>query len=135
MLVEYLNREIPVKPWFALMVLVSVTANPSTAAESGGGGYGIGMQTCGQFAEAYVAHPDVTENLYFTWAQGFMTGLNFMATVVKQPAREINGGDVASMKSYRTSIRSFCNEHPLAAYYEGVARLWRSLPSIPPKTN
>jgi hypothetical protein len=122
-------------PWLALMVLVSLIPSPSNAAESGGGGYGIGMQTCGQFSNAYVAHPDVTEDLYFTWAQGFMTGLNFMATVVKVPAREIKGEDMGNMRSYRSYIRTFCEEHPMAGYYEGVSSLWRNLPSISPKTN
>jgi hypothetical protein len=115
------------KPWLALMVAVCVTPSPSNAAESGG--YGVGMQTCGEFAKAYVAHPGVTEDLYFTWAQGFLTGLNFMATVVKQPAREIKGGDARSVKSYQSYVRSFCETHPLSGYYEGVAQLWRSLPS------
>jgi hypothetical protein len=124
------------KPWLALMVLVSVTPSLSNAAESGGGGYGIGMHTCGEFAKAYVAHPDVTEDLYFTWAQGFMTGLNFMATVVKLPAREIRGENMDSMKSYHSYIRTYCDSHPLAGYLEAVSSLWRSLPSIPPpKTN
>jgi hypothetical protein len=123
------------KPWLALTMVVAVTPSPSNAAESGGGGFGVGMQTCGEFAKAFVAHPEVTEGLYFTWAQGFMTGLNFMATVVKLPPREINGADMGTMQSYRSYIRSFCDQHPLSGYYEGVAQLWKSLPSVPPKTN
>src|SRR5690242_5091702 len=113
-LFDHLNERIPMRPWLALMVAVSMTPGLLHAAESGG--YGIGMQTCGEFAKDYAAHPDVTEGLYFAWAQGFISGLNFMATVVRLPAREISGGDTASMESYRKSLRSFCNEHPTALY-------------------
>jgi hypothetical protein len=37
---------------------------------------GVGTETCGQYAEVYRMSPEVAENAYFSWAQGFMSGLN-----------------------------------------------------------
>ena|SRR5579863_2022836 len=82
---------------------------------------------CGEFAKLYAENPSITENVYFGWAEGFMSGLNVMATVYKAPYRIISTGD-ASMQAYRASIRAYCNTHPLAQYAEAVSTLWLSLP-------
>jgi len=73
------------KLWLPLMVLISIVPSTSIAAE--GQGYGLGMDTCGEFAKSYAANPKVTEGIYFAWAAGFMTGLNMMAVVDKMPWR------------------------------------------------
>ena len=48
---------------------------------------GLGMQTCGKFAELYRATPDLVENAFFAWAQGFMSGLNLASVANSRPAK------------------------------------------------
>ena len=38
--------------------------------------YGTGVGSCGKFAADYRQNPDQVDNLFFTWAQGFMSGFN-----------------------------------------------------------
>ncbi len=113
--------------WFSMMVLISITPSISIPAEAAGEGYGLGLQTCGEFAKSYVGNPTVVEDTYFTWAEGFMSGLNFVTAVYKMPGREFSSGDI-SMQSYQSYIRAFCNQHPMAQYLEAVFALYSSLP-------
>ena len=41
---------------------------------------GPGSVTCGKFAADYRQNPDQVDNLFFTWAQGFMSGFNITET-------------------------------------------------------
>ena len=117
----------------SLLALIIATISTSYADDTGQG-YGLGMRSCAAFASDYAANPTVAEATYFAWAEGFMSGLNFMAAVNKMPSRHIAGGN-ESMHSYQIYIRSFCDNHPLANYADAVAKLWNTLPAVLPDSN
>ncbi len=119
------------KLWFPLMVLISATPRTSNAVEARQS-YGIGTHSCGEFAKSYVANPTVTEDLYFTWAQGSMSGLNLAALGNNFPYRDLNGEDMISHKTY---IRTYCDAHPLSANAMAVITLYSSFPQMKANSN
>ena len=58
---------------------------------------GIGTMSCPEFLRQIEAEPTARENMYFAWAQGFMSGQNTNAGV----KRDLNG-DVAVQKTVLT---------------------------------
>jgi hypothetical protein len=124
--------EHPMKLWFPLAVLIAITPCTSNVAEAAG--YGLGIKSCGEFAKSYAENPTLAETLYFGWAEGFMSGLNFVNEANKKPLREITGGN-ESMRSYQSYIRNYCDEHPLAPYYGAMVNLYQSLPQTKPNSN
>ena len=63
------------------VALVLLLLNSGVFAQEGrrGDTMGAGVSTCGRFAEAYRRNPNRAEEFYFSWAQGFMSGLNAAA--------------------------------------------------------
>ena|ERR1700722_9332885 len=115
----------------AMLSLVGVATaqeyRPST-------GYGIGISTCGTFAEGYRKFdPKLIEDSYFHWATGLMTGLNreAISNQLKQSRdavvtfRDLTARSKADQQTY---IRKYCNDHPLGKYEEAVLSLYFSLP-------
>ncbi|MEA2821696.1 MAG: hypothetical protein QOJ86_3700 [Bradyrhizobium sp.] len=88
---------------------------------------GAGTFTCGKFASEYLKTPELTEGIYFSWALGFMTAMNVQAaTGIEGRAKTFqNMGE--SIQSYKSSIRMYCNAHPLALYMDAVIDLYHSL--------
>lgn len=108
----------------AVGILLAVCAQPSDAAEAHWFGAGDGMVTCGHFAEQYRISPSVVEDSFYAWAEGFMTALNVAALNGK--SAPLNEVPILQQKS---TIREYCDAHPLATYMEAVISLYRSLPS------
>lgn len=113
-----------------LVILLTLIPGTSRAAEAGQA-YGVGLHTCGDFSQSYIANPVLAEGVYFAWAEGYMSGLNLVAAAGKNPAREFKGGE-ASMSEYQSFLRTYCDQHPSVRYLQGVTALWNSLPPIPP---
>lgn len=112
--------------WLVVAAVAAIVAMPYAAnADNTGQGYGLGVHSCAEFAKSYAANPVVTEDLYFTWAQGFMSGLNLSLVSNTGSFRYIDGNDMAS---HKLRIRSFCATHPLAPYVGAVMDLLNSLP-------
>jgi hypothetical protein len=44
---------------------------------------GLGLQSCAKFAKAFQTNPEPTEAMYFSWAVGFMSGMNLAAAANK----------------------------------------------------
>jgi hypothetical protein len=114
----------------AMLLLVSVATaqeyRPST-------GYGIGISTCGTFAEGYRKFdPKLIEDSYFHWATGFMMGLNTEATAnqIKQSVDVVQFRDLTakSKSDQQAYLRKYCNDHPLAKYSDAVMGLFFLLP-------
>jgi hypothetical protein len=91
-------------------------------------GYGVGLRSCAEFAKDYSLVGERAEDVYFTWAQGFMSGLNLDAVANRRPYRLINGNDMATQK---IQIRSYCEAHPLVQYVAAVVDLYSRLPPAP----
>ena len=98
-----------------------------TSASAEMGEMGVGTSTCGEFAEHYRDSPSLWENVYFAWAQGFMTGMNLASAAFNDGANR----DLSSipLDQQRRFLRNYCNDHPLAIYEQGVLAL---LPTFKP---
>jgi hypothetical protein len=83
---------------------------------------GAGVRSCAYFLDNYKNDPALTEPLYFSWAQGYMSGLNVARlddrAGVFQPM---------SMDEQRSYIRNFCNANPTKKYLYAVLDLYKTL--------
>jgi hypothetical protein len=87
---------------------------------------GAGTLTCRQFVNMYRGHPSLAENVFFTWAQGFMTGLNYAKMAAHGVSANLGAMTTAKQKSY---IRSYCDAHPSGVFLDAVIHLYHRLPS------
>ena len=74
--------------------------------------------SCADVAAALQQHPE-DENLCFSWAQGFMSGLN--TDLLKRGETDLNGLPLDAQKQF---IRSYCHDHSRAPYFEAVFKLF-----------
>jgi hypothetical protein len=86
--------------------------------------HGFGAKSCGNFAIEYKKYPEVTEGVYFAWAQGFMSGANITEMASNRPSRDLNSKSVSDQQSF---LRIYCNDHPLADFWRAVMALYASL--------
>jgi hypothetical protein len=116
----------------AVVTLMMIIASGTTGHAAGDGVEmsGVGTQTCAKFASDYRSSADFTENLYYTWAQGYMAGLNMGVRIMNANAKEKSGRDVTglTLAAQKAFLRDYCNQHPLADYYQGVIQLFGKLP-------
>ena len=86
-------------------------------------GTGVGNRTCADFAKNYrnTATPIIIENIFFSWAQGFMAGWNVaLSDVQKELTVDLSALKTDEQKKY---LRDFCDKHPLKNYMDGVMGL------------
>jgi hypothetical protein len=55
---------------------------------------GVGVTSCAEFARLYQGSPEYTELMFFSWGQGYMSGLNISAMGQGFLARDL-AGDLA----------------------------------------
>ena len=70
---------------------------------------GPGAQNCGEFAFDLRVNRN-TENTYFDWAEGFISGMNWIDAMTDHTAKNIMALSIADQKQV---IRNYCNDHPL----------------------
>jgi hypothetical protein len=90
-----------------------------------GQGHGPGMQSCGEFSRLYATNPTATEDLFYTWAQGFMSALNLSFVSTTGAYRLITPDGIVG---YKLRLRSYCDAHPPSQYVQAVMDLYNSLP-------
>jgi hypothetical protein len=111
--------------WPSLLI-AAMCAMPFSGEAQQLGAYGIGIHSCAEFAKLYAANPKVTENVYYAWAEGFISGLNMSAIANNLSYRTPEpGGD--NMRYYMLYIRSYCDSHPLSPYYGAVTTLYTTV--------
>lgn len=76
---------------------------------------GAGRNTCANFSKDYKENPEIFEKFYFSWAQGFMTAINFSIE-----NNQMLSLDVFSTEVQMSHIRSFCADKPLRSYMDAV---------------
>jgi len=83
---------------------------------------GPGAATCAQFAEAYAADAS-SESQYFSWAQGWLSGLNTSA--LGKCGRGLTAWDLGTVPAgvQMTAIRQYCWAHPLDQYSHAVTAM------------
>jgi hypothetical protein len=91
-----------------------------------GGSYGLGIRSCAEFAKFYAQSPSNTEDAFFSWAQGFISGLNLSSEAATNTARRIEG----SIPSQRTFVRDYCDSHPLQPYYMAALALYKTFAPV-----
>jgi hypothetical protein len=99
---------------------------------------GAGIRSCTQYAQNVRSGGEDMRSFFFTWAQGFMSGLNASLLVssqtpVNQAAKSVN--------DQQAFIDRYCDQKPLADYVNAVLSLYDTMRSeqglhdfrVPPK--
>jgi hypothetical protein len=103
----------------ALVLMLSVVSLSAQAIAAEKAGWsGAGTMACAEVAGAIRQHPE-DENLFFSWAQGFMSGLN--TELLKHGETDLNGIPLDAQKQF---VRAYCDEHSRAKYFEAVFKLF-----------
>ncbi len=110
-----------------ILVVAALFCMPERAIAEGIILRGAGTRTCAEFARNYAANPKYFEDLYFTWAQGYMSAENQMFHEMGSEKYKDLGGDVDVQT---LSIRLYCDRHPLALYKQAVDDLFLKLPLL-----
>ncbi len=92
---------------------------------------GMGASSCAKFAKMYQGDPENMEIMFFTWAQGFMSGLNLASSAAGGFERELGG----STTDQESAIRIYCSTNPLKTYMDAVVNLYGTLRVLPQKSN
>jgi len=103
----------------ALALLIQPTGSRADFAYAG-----IGATACGKIAQDYPKNPTGFDKMMLGWAQGFMSGVN-MASLQNGQYR-----DMAAMtiEAQEASLRSYCDEHPMAEFWKAVMDLYFKFP-------
>jgi hypothetical protein len=96
------------------LILLPVRASATEKA----GWLGPGTVSCPEFVEA-CRQNSKDETLFFSWALGFMSGLN--TELLQHGETNLNGLPIGAQKEF---IRSYCKDHPKAPYFEAVFKLF-----------
>jgi hypothetical protein len=85
---------------------------------------GIGISSCRVFSNMYRDNPQIEDQL-FSWAQGFMSGMNFASETSRYVL------NAKSIDEEKRHLRRYCDAHPLGEYLDGVLDLVLTLPTVP----
>jgi hypothetical protein len=110
----------------AIVVLLSL-AMRDTASAATPDAAGLGLVSCAVFAKEYGNSPDYAETMWFSWLQGYMSGMNAVLKFNGQARRNLGGVTPEEKKQF---VRRFCNAHPLDYYITGAKLLFLSLPVV-----
>jgi hypothetical protein len=76
---------------------------------------GAGASTCASYAETYAS-------TYLTWAQGFMSGLNYGHLRTKDTI-DLNP-QAFPIETQERLLQQFCEQHPSMSFSAAVFALW-----------
>jgi hypothetical protein len=88
---------------------------------------GLGRDTCADFTKSFNVNPETTLLKYFTWAQGYMSGMNFYLAKSEGHARELESMPERDQQAF---LWNYCVEHPSDIYGQGVVELMFKLNRI-----
>lgn len=112
---------------FWLVCACSLAFSAAAAADDGGVfTFGMGHAPCGEFAKAYQGDPETVELAFYSWAQGYMSGLNIVALANQGRSGTTDLGAMPVEKQ-RSFLRSYCDKHPLADYMQAVHELFKTM--------
>lgn len=81
---------------------------------------GLGITSCVDVAKDFKKDPKATKMLYYTWFAGFASGVNIMSD------REKNLN--VNFDTRWAQLSRYCNEHPLAYFYDAAKHVVSDLP-------
>ena len=85
---------------------------------------GIGAAKCSAFATAFKESPTLSEGVYFTWAQGYMSGMNTGLLMVKHSFRNLTERSEAEQKNH---LRAYCDKWPERPFVDAVLNLYGTM--------
>jgi hypothetical protein len=92
------------------------------------GAWGVGKASCAEFARLYKMDSDKTEDLFFSWAQGFISGMEVYSEAFDK-YEKLPAGTALAIESTKGSIMTYCDKHPLLPYYMAVFDTYNHLPA------
>ena len=109
----------------ATVVLVTMASLTAQTGRADSAFAGVGSASCSQYAELVRLDPQRTHDMFLTWAQGFMSGLNAPQLderlyVELLPARYPAPAQTRFLSAY-------CARHPRASFFDAVRALWNEL--------
>lgn len=114
---------------YLIVAIVAALATSATAGpEEPAIEMGIGAQTCASFADHLYREGLHTEDMFFDWAQGYMSGVNLAQLMRGIDSKNLNA---VSIEDEKKELRGYCNNHPTAPYSVAVIVLFKTLPDIP----
>jgi hypothetical protein len=113
-------------------VLLALTFASPVLAEESNVVSGVGASSCGKFTNSYKENPARTETVYFSWAQGFMTSINFNRKM--QNGTPVDFGAMPSATQLGW-IRSYCQKNPLKTYLRAATELFLALEEAQTRTS
>ncbi|MGH7733743.1 MAG: hypothetical protein ACREOE_08630 [Gemmatimonadales bacterium] len=110
----------------ALVVGAALALSAAPARAETAVGEGVGTYACSEFARVQL-HEKSLATLYFSWAQGWMTGWNLAEMDAAKPSRDLKARSANDEQEF---LRTYCAAHPKALYMEAVYKLFFSLPVV-----
>lgn len=104
-----------------LFILLAAAALGSASPPDDFSAQGAGTKSCADFASLYRTDPQMSEDFYFSWAQGMMSGMNTQKLIEHKKTVNLNSYSISDQKMM---IRSYCDAHPLWSYFEAVFVLY-----------
>jgi hypothetical protein len=105
--------------WIAALALLAAAAAHAEPAA----GLGVGTYTCAEQAKAVRGDREL-DLLYFSWAQGWMTGWNLAQMNADQPTVDLNTKVLSDQRAF---IKTYCANHPAGLYMDAVRQLYLSM--------
>jgi len=96
-----------------IFLLISFPVFPQKKAEYNPGIWGVGNASCGNYLSSN------NKNLYLSWFQGFVTGMNVMKNVAIGSNTDLEGAKVWFDK--------YCSENPIKSFGSAAAVLTTEL--------
>ena len=109
----------------ALAALTILSAAGPAAAQRAAG-LGVGTYKCGEAAKAVRGDAEL-ELMYFSWAQGWMTGWNLAQLNASLPIVDLNTEDVSEQRAF---IKTYCANHPNSLYMDAARQLYESMRTL-----
>jgi len=103
------------------VVLLSLAFASPVLAQKANVVSGIGNTSCGKFMTSYKENPAKAETLYFSWAQGFMSSINFNRKM--QNGTPIDFGAMPSAAQF-SWVRDYCQKNPMKSYLRAATELF-----------
>lgn len=104
---------------FIIVLGLLLWFNPGHATEV----IGVGTGSCTQLSKEYQKNPTTAFNRFYTWYEGFVTGLNLLL----DPPRNLDM-KYLNVTDQWAALRAYCDKHPLVGFYEAAAKVMSDLP-------
>jgi len=105
--------------WCAALALAA--AAPASAEPAAG--QGVGTYTCAEASRA-IRGDHSLDLLYFSWAQGWMTGWNLAQMNANLPTVDLTA---LSLENQRAFIKAYCVQHTNGLYMDAVYKLYQAM--------